>query len=354
MLVDEKGKAELVKQIRLCQEDRLRVRLHVIRLAYTGVHSLEEIAELTGRARSMVVRYIDAFREKGVEGLYAKPKGGRREKRCTLNEASQEGLIAGLKEGKWKRARDIQEWLEKRHGQKMSLGGLYKWLWKRKAKPKVPRKSHAKKDPAKAKAFKGELAGILEGLKIPEQEKVRVWVADEHRYGLISVIRRVWSWYGVKPTAPYHTKYEWGYLYSALEVDGENRSEAMFMSGVCLESSLAFLKQIQARDPESHHVVIWDQAGFHQKPGDQTLPGKVHIVSLPAYSPELNPVEKIGDYIKSKISNVTWNTLPEIEAAIEEELRPIWQLPQRVKELIGHSYLVDQVNNLDPLKVHIR
>ena len=66
MLVDEKGKAELEKEIRLCTDDRLRVKLQAIRLAYTGVHRLEEIAKLTGRARSMVVRYMDAFREKGV------------------------------------------------------------------------------------------------------------------------------------------------------------------------------------------------------------------------------------------------------------------------------------------------
>lgn len=261
-----------------------------------------------------------------------------------MNEASQEGLIEGLKLGKWKRAREIQEWLKKNHGQKMSLGGLYYWLWKHKAKPKVPRKSHVKKDPKKAEAFKRDLAEILGELPIEKQERVRIWVADEHRYGLISVLRRVWSWYGVKPTAPYHTKYEWGYLYSALEVDGENASEAMFMSGVCLESSLEFLKQIKARDPESHHVVIWDQAGFHQKPKDATLPEKVHIVSLPPYSPELNPVEKIGDYIKRRISNITWNTLAEIEAAIEEELEPIWKFSQRVKDLIGQSYLVDQAN----------
>jgi len=347
MLVDEKKKIELDKEIKKCEDVRLSVRLQAIRLAYTGLHTLEEIAQITGRARSMVVRYINGFRKEGVKALHSKPKGGKREKRCTLDEKSQQGLIDGLKAGKWKSVREIQEWLQKTHLQKMSVGGLYNWLWKRKAKPKVPRKSHAKKDPAKAKAFQSDLAMILGGLPIDKNEKVRIWVADEHRYGLISVLRRVWSWYGVKPTAPYHTKYEWGYLYSALEVDGENASEAMFMSGVCLESSLAFLNQIKTRDPQAHHVIIWDQAGFHQKPQDPTLPEKVHIVSLPAYSPELNPVEKIGDYIKRRISNITWNTIPEIEAAIEEELRPIWQLPQRVNDLIGQSYLVEQANSSD-------
>jgi hypothetical protein len=43
-------------------------------------------------------------------------------------------------------------------------------------------------------------------------------VADEHRYGLIPVVRKCWTLRGERPTAPYQTKYEWGYLYSALAV----------------------------------------------------------------------------------------------------------------------------------------
>jgi hypothetical protein len=34
---------------------------------------------------------------------------------------------------------------------------------------------------------------------------VRIWVADEHRYGLIPVVRKCWTLPGERPTAPYHT-----------------------------------------------------------------------------------------------------------------------------------------------------
>jgi hypothetical protein len=50
---------------------------------------------------------------------------------------------------------------------------------------KVPRKSHAKKDPAKAQAFKSELPARLTALVGPTPtQPVRLWVLDEHRYGL--------------------------------------------------------------------------------------------------------------------------------------------------------------------------
>ena len=45
------------------------------------------------------------------------------------------------------------------------------------------------------------------------EERVRIWVADEHRYGLIPVVRSCWSLRGLRPVAPYQTKYEWSYLY---------------------------------------------------------------------------------------------------------------------------------------------
>jgi len=173
---------------------------------------------------------------------------------------------------------------------------------------------------------------------------VRVWVADEHRFGLISVVRRCWSLRGVRAKAPYHTKYQWGYLHSALEVDGEHGAQALFSNSVNLETSGKFLEQIVQSDPLSQHVVIWDQAGFHPRCGDPAIPAGIHLLSLPPYSPELNPVEKPGAFIKDAVANQVWHTLATIEDAIAQELRPFWKIPERVKQLIGENWLSAQLN----------
>lgn len=57
----------------------------------------------------------------------------------------------------------------------------------------VPRPSHARKDAAAAETFKSELAAELRKLDIETGRRVRIWVADEMRYGLQPVTRRVWS-----------------------------------------------------------------------------------------------------------------------------------------------------------------
>ncbi|MEI6534851.1 MAG: hypothetical protein WCN98_05885 [Verrucomicrobiaceae bacterium] len=68
-----------------------------------------------------------------------------------------------------------------------------------------------------SEAFKNSLARRLWQLRLPAGRPVRVWAIDEHRYGLISHERRCWVLRRVRPHAPYRTRYEWGYVASALE-----------------------------------------------------------------------------------------------------------------------------------------
>ena len=98
----------------------------------------------------------------------------------------------------------------------------------------------------------------------------------------------------------------------------------MFADGVSLDMSHAFLRQVSTRDPEAVHVVIWDQAGFHQNTDTKLdqLPPNVRIISLPPYSPELNPVEKLGDLITDRIGNILYDILSDIEAAIARNSIP--------------------------------
>jgi transposase len=347
-LVDETQRQELKAALAAATDPALQVRLQAVRLAYTGQLSLAEIAETVGRARSKVAEWIRRFRRGGVATLHLKPRGGARAGTTKVDAGTQAELLAGLRAGRWKRAKEIKRWLAQERKVTLKLGGVYSWLRRHGAKPKVPRKSHAKKDPAKTAAFQTNLVAELTALGLPPQSRVRLWVADEHRYGLISVLRKVWALRGARPTAPYHTKYQWGYLYSALEVAGEHRAEAMFADSVSLGMSQGFLAQVAATDPQAEHIVIWDQAGFHEKTGSTAVPPRVHILSLPPYSPELNPVEKLGDLIKDRIGNTVWLDLEAIEAAITEELRPIWQLPERVRALIGEGWLLDQANATSP------
>jgi putative transposase len=325
-----------------CKEVQSHRRLLAMRLAASGQFTAAQIAEQIGVSRRQFFHWVSALKAGGVEQLLEREHGGGQPAQVRGNALSE--LQAGLQTGRWKRAKEIQQWLRQRHETKLTVKGVYYWLGKLGGVLKVPRKTHAQKDADAAVQFQRTLCAQLKNLNVAGGKRVRVWVADEHRYGLIPVVRRCWTLRGVRPTAPYQTKYEWGYLYSALEVDGPHAAEFACLPGVSLELSGLFLERLAARDPEAEHVVIWDRAGFHPHPDLHELPARIHLLPLPAYSPELNPVEVIGDVIKDRIANTLWQTLEALEEALGEELRPIYESAERVRRLVSHPWLVEQLN----------
>jgi len=82
-------------------------------------------------------------------------------------------------------------------------------------------------------------------------------------------------------------------------------------------------------------VAIWDQAGSHPRPA------RIHLLPLPAYSPDLNPVEVIGDVIKDRIASTPWHTLESLEEALGEELRPVHETAERGRRLASHPRLAN-------------
>jgi transposase len=211
----------------------------------------------------------------------------------------------------------------------------------------VPRKSHAKKDPAKAVAFKAELPARLTAITGPAPtQPVRLWVLDEHRYGLLPVIRRCWGRRGVRVHAPYATRYDWAYLHEALEVDGAHGCELLFTPAIDQDIHALFLRQIADSDPAALHVVIQDQAGFHLPQDDTRLPANLRLLPLPPYSPELNPVERFGGLLKAAVANRLYPSLRKLEDHLIAAARP-WSSPAAVGSLI-HSWLADKANSGAP------
>jgi len=325
-----------------CKDVRSHQRLLAMRLAASGQFTAAQMADQIGISRRQFFHWVNALKAGGLAGLLERAHGGGATPQVT-GQALVE-LRAGLQTGRWKRAKEIQQWLQQRHEKKLTLKGVYYWLGKLGGVLKVPRKTHAQKDAAAGARFQQTLCARLKSLNVGGGKRVRLWVADEHRYGLIPVVRKCWTLRGLRPKAPYQTKYQWGYLYSALEIDGQNAAEFACLPGVSLALSRLFLERLADRDPQAEHVVIWDQAGFHPQPHRHHLPRRIHLLPLPPYSPELNPVEVIGDVIKDRIANTLWPTLETLETALGEELRPIYQNPERVRSLVSHPWLVEQVN----------
>ena len=274
-----------------------RERLLAVNLGLEGELGLDQIGKAVGHARSTVQRWLDAYREGGVEKLLRKSKGNGPE--GAVPEPVLEEMAEKLRVGEWRTGPEALRWLKESHGIELRPSSIYPYLKKLGGRLKVPRPVHRKKDEAAAEAFKSELAEKLEALGIGGGRRVRVWVQDEMRYGLQPVTRRVWSLRGVRVVKETCQRYEWGYTFGALEVGGAG-CEFSLLPTVSKEAARLHLEQISEGDPDAVHVVIWDGAGFHHRDGDPEVPANIRLIKLPAYSPELNPVEKLWGHTQGR------------------------------------------------------
>lgn len=305
-------------------------------MAMQGETGLRGIAKALMRGRASICRWLRAFRAGGIAGLLRD-----REHKGKHPAPSVKALVEldeGLARGRWKTVSEIKAWLEEEHHVELSPGGVRYWLKRLRASLKVPRPSHVDKDPAGVEAFKEEFDHEMTALAGPERKPLYIWVEDEHRYGLNSITRRVWTLRGYRPTVPYQKKREYGDLYGALEL-GTGDIQLLYTPSVSLEATGAFLRQLVATHPEGTHVVVYDGAGWHPLPGDASLPQGVRILPLPPYSPELNPAETLWNQVKQGAANAVWKALQQAEHVIDNTLRPFWESAARVCRLLGNYWI---------------
>jgi transposase len=288
-----------------------------------------------------VYRCLNRLEQGGWEELLRRGKPGA--SKSPLQEPQvQQQLQAKLRAGDFRTAGQVSRWLKAGFGIERKPSSLYYWLKRCGAVLRVPRPVHLKKDPLAAAAFPVELEAKLRALPLEPGRPVRIWVQDEGRFGLHTIVRRCWGLRGVRVVKTNQKKYQWGYLYGALEI-GTGKTEALFMPNVGLEVSETFLRHLAQSEPEAEHVVIWDGAGFHQKAGTHALPDRVHVIQLPAYSPELNPIEKLWDVLKDGLCNRLFHSMEELWQALCVELEPFYQ-PERVHQLLGSGPILAPAN----------
>jgi transposase len=148
---------------------------------------------------------------------------------------------------------------------------------------------------------------------------------DEARFGQQGTLTRVWAKRGTRPTAVKQTRYEWVYLYAAVE-PATGHSVALQAPYINTGTMNVFLQMLSAELGRADHaVLIMDQAGWH-KAKKLVVPENITVLYLPPYSPELNPVERLWAYLRSHyLSNRAYENyqhLLDAGAAAWQQLTP--------------------------------
>jgi DDE superfamily endonuclease len=125
---------------------------------------------------------------------------------------------------------------------------------------------------------------------------------DESRIGQKGGLTRQWARRGSRPRQPKDQRYAAAYIFAAVCPAAE-KTAALVLPQVDTEAMNLHLAEIARQvDAQAHAVVILDQAGWH---GARTLlvPENLTLLSLPPYSPELNPVENLWQFLKHNFLN---------------------------------------------------
>jgi transposase len=70
-------------------------------------------------------------------------------------------------------------------------------------------------------------------------------------------------------------------------------------------------------------------------------------VHLPAYSPELDPVERwFQEFRPRELSNKAFETVELLQKALGQALQPYWEDTARLRRLSGFSWWVEAVDAL--------
>jgi hypothetical protein len=91
--------------------------------------------------------------------------------------------------------------------------------------------------------------------------------------------------------------------------------------------------------PGSHAILELDRAGWHRLGGRLQVPNNISLLHLPPYSPELNPVENIWQYLKQNyLSNRVFETYEDIVDACCEAWNKLMTMPDRIASICTREW----------------
>ncbi len=140
---------------------------------------------------------------------------------------------------------------------------------------------------------------------------------DESRFGTHSKVGHGWFEKGIRTSVKINLGRKNFYVYSAVSsLTGYNFS--LILPEVNTHNMNIYLQRLAKSIKSQQVILIMDGASWH-KSIELKIPKNIEIIRLPAYSPELNPAEKLWQYIKSHVlKNKLYTCINTLESVVCE------------------------------------
>src|SRR3954471_23448763 len=155
--------------------------------------------------------------------------------------------------------------------------------------------------PEGAGALQKNLPDLIRGVadRHPEAGRVELWFMDEARVGQKGGVTHVWYQKGMRPRGVRQQGFSSAYLFGAVCPE-RGKGIALVLPEVSTAAMDVFLAELARAVPAgTHAALVLDGAGWHVSEG-LTVPANLTLIHPPPYSPELNPVERVWEYLRDR------------------------------------------------------
>lgn len=133
----------------------------------------------------------------------------------------------------------------------------------------------------------------------PGAKRIELWFTDQARIGQQGRVTHVWYQKGVRPRGMRQHGFASVHLFGAVCPERDT-GFALALPEVSTRAMRLFLAELsRTLSPETHAVIVLDRAGWHVSE-DLVVPANLTLVHLPPYSPELNPIERVWEYLRDR------------------------------------------------------
>jgi hypothetical protein len=168
---------------------------------------------------------------------------------------------------------------------------------------------------------------------------LEIWFQDEARVGQKGTLTYLWAPRGTRPAAVRDNRHDSAYLFGAICPE-RAVGAAIIMPSVNSEAMSEHLMEISSQVAEgAHAVVLCDAAGWHQSGERLSIPDNITLLQLPPYSPELNSMENVWEYLRAnKLSIRVWDSYDAILEACREAWAFLMNDPCRIASITRRDW----------------
>ena len=161
---------------------------------------------------------------------------------------------------------------------------------------------------------------------------------DEARFGRSSEPHRCWAPKGVRPTVPAQIVREYEYAYAAVSPH-DGALDTLVLPEVNAEALGMFLAEVSRRHAGEFILMVLDGAGWHRAKRLQ-VPENLRLISLPPWSPQLNPAEHVWDEVREKwLAKRRFVSLDQVEKQLVAGLASLEADASRIASLTGFDWI---------------